>query len=224
MKITILMALLLAGFQAQATPVYSSVYARYPIDLLTLTTDERIYTSTILCIANWLCDYEDTLAATAEGGAFQGHRIADLVDVNFYTSQIFEGYDPSCDTTVDGLITDITTCRDIWVNGEPTKSTMFMSQFRYLTGDSSRPVGLIMASSYGRLISDVYYLPEPAQSFTTVESDEWFMITNRINRPIPWLLVKDVDVKRVPESPSIALFVMGLVGLGFTRRRRQNEA
>jgi hypothetical protein len=221
---------LFAGFQAQATLVYSQagpiysteVHRVHPYSIIaTVTTDARIYTTSFGCAGSLLCYYEEALAATLEGGDYQGHRLATVADVNYFTRQIFDGFSPSCDPTVNGIFQEHSQCIDEYYAMD-TQPPIFPLEFRYLTGDSARPVALMFTerSERRRGSSLLAGHAPPGDSFTAIQSDDWMVISSRTNRPSPWLLVTDVAVQGVAEPSLIALMVLGLVGIGFARRHQ----
>jgi hypothetical protein len=192
---------LFTGFQASAVLIGNLTY-----DGTYISGDGRTYVG-FDTIASW--DYATTLAATQVGGPYEGFRIANTADADFFIGSLFGANADSC-STVDGIPTySITQCGTIsgWTDGLFGNNfhTGF-DMFWFLADESPLEVGFNRIFSDGRVD----------------QMEAWGQTSGAdANDDMSWLLVKDT-VASVPEPSIIALMGLGIFGIGFARRRRQS--
>jgi hypothetical protein len=152
-------------------------------------------------------DYAQTVLITAAGGFYSDWHIASQTEAySFYNAATGAGFadtsGPQSNSSVLGG----------FVNGERFGDSCDSLYFDYswFLGDESAEVGYLELSS----------------SLTI--ADNWNSITTSNHysdpaspNPIGWLLVGGTAAV-VPEPSIIALFGLGLVGIGFARRKRQS--
>jgi hypothetical protein len=200
---------LFTGFQANAVLIGNLTYHGTYI-----SGDGRTYVG-LDTIASW--DYATTLAATQVSGQYEGFRIANTADADFFIGSLFGANADNC-STVDGIATDVNYCGKVtgWADGS--------------LGDNFTPYGDIFwfyaseAVATGVGYTHIAYGGEVSQYEivgTILFSDDWANNGLYSNLPIGWLLVKDT-VASVPEPSIIALMGLGIFGIGFARRRRQS--
>ena len=202
---------LFTGFQANAVLIGNLTY-----DGTYISGDGRTYVG-LDTIASW--DYATTLAATQVSGQYEGFRIANTADADFFIGSLFGANVDNC-STVDGVKSNIM-CGTVagWTDGifgdnnaTETDHFWFMSDAQYL-----KEVGIVEIKSDGGVTQNEFWS-------TVDDSNKWsdsgklsddFPVETRIT----WLLVKDT-VASVPEPSIIALMGLGIFGIGFARRRR----
>jgi len=86
---------LFTGFQANAALIGNLTY-----DGTYISGDGRTYLG-LNTIASW--DYARTLAATQVGGAYEGFRIANTADADYFIGSLFGANADNC-STVDGFL------------------------------------------------------------------------------------------------------------------------
>jgi hypothetical protein len=202
---------LFTGFQANAVVIGNLTY-----DGTYISGDGRTYVG-LDTIAAW--DYATTLAATTEvDGPYEGFRIANTADADFFIGSLFGANADSC-STVDGSPTN-GYCGEIqgWTDGllGDNHSDLY-DVFMFIADESSSTEMGLTSIDYGNNLFQ--YETNENKS----ECDETVMVRRRypVCVPITWLLVKDT-VASVPGPSSIALMGLGIFGLGFARRRRQS--
>ena len=199
---------LFTGFQASAVVVignltYNGTY---------ISGDGRTYLA-LDTIASW--DYATTLAATQVGGQYEGFRIANTADADYFIGSLFGTNADRC-STVDGIASNVQ-CGVLngWVDGNFGNNTdEFVDYFFFLSEESeSYEVG------FTELLRDgaVWQYEEWS---TIVDSDNYSINGPDGFFPLPWLLVKDTVA--APEPAIMALMGLGIFGIGFARRRRQS--
>ena len=151
-------------------------------------------------------NYEQTVTATSEGGDWYGWRVASQTDAyEFYRaatgSGIVDVLGRQAENTTMELFSDGAVFGSS--NDKHRDTAWFLS-------DEGEEAGLIQAVSrddYTRIVDS---------AFSIDYTDTYSTGGTRSSKSIGWLLV------RVPEPSIITLFGLGLVGLGFARRRRQS--
>jgi MYXO-CTERM domain-containing protein len=201
---------LFTGFQANAVVIGNLTY-----DGTYISGDGRTYVG-LDTIAAW--DYATTLAATTEvDGPYEGFRIANTADADFFIGSLFGANADSC-STVDGSPTN-GYCGEIqgWTDGLLGDNHSDLRDIFMFIADefSNTKIGLAWIDS----VTGFYQYEKIIYS----ECDEATKVRGRypICAPITWLLVKDT-VASAPGPSSIALMGLGIFGLGFARRRRQS--
>jgi hypothetical protein len=193
---------LFTGFQANAVLIGNLTY-----DGTYISGDGRTYVG-LNTIASW--DYATTLAATQVGGAYEGFRIANTADADFFIGSLF-GTNANACSTIDGTANTLW-CGTItgWADGVfGANITGGSDRFWFITGDPVHEVGEVMMTDNGPV-----YQQELRGDITT--SDQFVYAHNSIT----WMLVKDTVA--APAPPIVALLGLGIFGIGFARRRRQS--
>jgi hypothetical protein len=198
---------LFTGFQASAVVIGNLTY-----DGIYISGDGRTYVG-FDTIASW--DYATTLAATQVNGQFEGFRIANTADADYFIGSLFGANADSC-STVDGSASN-GGCGNLdnWVDGIFGNSHGPDEDYFWFLADESW--------------SDVGYVRVNVRNLSVVQYEQWrsFYVFNRLSSiggygesSIPWLLVKDII--DAPEPSIMALMGLGIFGIGFARRRRQS--
>jgi hypothetical protein len=201
---------LFTGFQANAGLIGNLTY-----DGTYISGDGRTYVG-LDTIASW--DYATTLAATQVSGKYEGFRIANTADTDFFIGSLFGATVDNC-STVDGVAT-YTRCGTLagWTDGLFGGNYSDTDEFMWFLADetSSSEVGLINVPSSGNVYQwEDYGSVDFSDIYSSIdEPDRTFGV-------ITWLLVKDT-VASVPEPSIVALMGLGIFGIGLARRRRQS--
>jgi hypothetical protein len=195
---------LFTGFQANAVLIGNLTY-----DGTYISGDGRTYLA-LNTIAPW--DYATTLASMQAGGRYEGFRIANTADADFFIGSLFGANADNC-STVDGNATN-RSCGTItgWADGHFGDNNSSFSDALWFLADED-PM-----SQLGR-----------AEILNNGNMWQWEGGGNIARADVaklssgtatPWLLVKDTVA--APEPSIVALMGLGLFGIGFARRRRQS--
>jgi hypothetical protein len=199
---------LFTGFQANAVLIGNLTY-----DGTYISGDGRTYLG-LNTIASW--DYATTLAATQVGGQYEGFRIANTADADFFIGSLFGSRSDGCSNTTTFALWH--NCGDItgWTDGMfGANFDGFFDTLLYYAPNSkyagylqiNRSLGVGQIETFIPIgDTDKYSDRSPGSTVTLYMS---------------WLLVKDTVVS-VPEPSIIALMGLGIFGIGFARRRRQS--
>jgi hypothetical protein len=194
---------LFTGFQANAALIGNLTY-----DGTYISGDGRTYLG-LNTIASW--DYATTLAATQVNGQYEGFRIANTADADFFIGSLFGANANTC-STVDGTATN-SSCGTItgWDDGLFGANFDLVSEmFWFIADEATVDVGYVRIFGNGNV----------AQYEAGISIADADRFSNPASRHASWLLVKDtVDA---PEPSIIALMGLGIFGIGFARRRRQS--
>jgi hypothetical protein len=195
---------LFTGFQANAVLIGNLTY-----DGTYISGDGRTYLG-LNTIASW--DYARTLAATQVGGAYEGFRIANTADADFFIGSLFGANADYC-STVDGNAT-VGLCGTItgWADGHFGDNYSSTIDALYFLADEA------LGTEVGRvhIFSSLHVVQwEYGGNFAQADNDN-----TQVNTATPWLLVKDTVA--APEPSIVALMGLGIFGIGFARRRRQS--
>jgi hypothetical protein len=200
---------LFTWFQAHAAPITTIGNLSY--DGTLITGDGRTYLGfdTLASLT-----YQETVNITAPGMLYEDYRIANNSDVDFFISSIFGGNNIKCSLS-DGVATN-ESCGNItdW-NGDGSlgeNHNSIKDVLWYLNEESDVEVGLMRIGSGNELYkADINRSIEDSDVHSNAGS----------NTPISWLLVNDAaTANNVPAPSSFAIFVLGLAGIRFVRRRR----
>jgi hypothetical protein len=200
---------LFTGFQANAVLIGNLTY-----DGTYISGDGRTYVG-LDTIASW--DYAKTLAATTEvDGLYEGFRIANTADADYFIGSLFGANSDNC-STVDGTASS-THCGQVsgWADGIFGDSyDADVDVFWFIADeDVASEMGSTGFKAEGQIIQN-----EGGRSITN--TDNYADFGTHSSFPIGWLLVKDTIVQA--NEPSIlALMVLGIFGIGYARRRRQS--
>jgi hypothetical protein len=199
---------LFTGFQAGAVVIGNLTY-----DGTYISGDGRTYVG-LDTIASW--DYATTLAATQVSGQYEGFRIANTADADYFIGSLFGANADIC-STVDGYAS-YAVCGQItgWADGLFGANYLPSQDLIWFIADESgsHDVGLVDINSDGLVTQN-----ELQMDFNT--SDRYAVNGQFSTTPISWLLVKDTIVQ-ANEPSIIALMGLGIFGIGFARRRRQS--
>jgi hypothetical protein len=203
---------LFVGFQAHAITIGNLTY-----NGSTITGDGRTYLG-FDTIASY--DYYDAVAATSAEEEYSDYRIANTADADYFIGSLFGSSTDECSTT-DGILQEHTLCGEIdsWFDG------LFGTSY-----NSTYDIFLYLADENPYANVAILYVNQNGE----VSQDEsWANFNHSVKQHVigsnemSWLLVKDADydapdaeTASVPSPSTIALFALGLVGLGFARRRR----
>jgi hypothetical protein len=208
---------LFTGFQANAGLIGNLTY-----DGTYISGDGRTYVG-LNTIASW--DYAKTLAATQVNGQYEGFRIANTADADFFIGSLF-GTNANACSTVDGIATR-SYCGNItgWADGLFIGNMGFSSDsFLFIADEAlTHEVGLVEIGRGGVAIQD--------ERYTSIANAD--VRAKRAVFAAPWLLVKDTvaapgpsvpgsGAVAAPEPSIVALMGLGIFGIGFARRRCQS--
>ncbi len=150
-------------------------------------------------------DYADTVAAISTGGAYDGWSIAGNNQAQQFVDAIFGTNNCTASNTL--------ICGNSLSLGQVTGNNYTVSSANYAFFLSDNGTG-----------QEVGFLGLVNSSFS--KSNEWGSIvfadskTSGSVTAIPWLLYRNAQGAVVPESSSIFIFAIGLLGLfGFVRRK-----
>jgi hypothetical protein len=198
---------LFTGFQANAVVIGNLTY-----DGTYISGDGRTYLG-LDTIASW--DYATTLAATQVSGQYEGFRIANTADADYFIGSLFGANADDC-STVDGTAS-ISQCGILngWADGVVGDSANVMFDIFFFIADESPTVevgtAVMVASSL---------IVNQNEQWGSVKFSDTFSFRPNSNRfHIPWLLVKDTYAQ-VDEPSILALMALGIFGIGFARRGR----
>jgi hypothetical protein len=203
--------LLVSGFQAHAAVI---TIGNLSYDGSLITGDGRTYLGFDTLKDN---TYAETVAYTAPGGAYSGYRIADTADADIFIGSLF-GNDADACSVVNGIDDGRTVCGTMdWIDGEfgDTHGNQ-VDLFFFLSSESgsAREVGFVLMNQKLEEIRQ-------NESWNTIGvSDRFSRGFENADVPISWLLVANDVTAQVPTPPSLAIFGLGLAGIGFARRRR----
>jgi hypothetical protein len=202
---------LFTGFQANAVVIGNLTY-----DGTYISGDGRTYVG-LDTIAAW--DYATTLAATTEvDGPYEGFRIANTADADFFIGSLFGASNDNC-STVDGTMINTTHCGILngWADG------VFGNN-----GDNNDDYFMFIADETNGADAGLTMIRELTGEVVQYEgwAPMWFSdgySQGGYNSPyhISWLLTKNTSVE-VDEPSILALMALGIFGIGFARRRRQS--
>jgi hypothetical protein len=197
---------LFTGFQAGAVVIGNLTY-----DGTYISGDGRTYVG-LDTIARW--DYAMTLAATQVNGPYDGFRIANTADADFFIGSLFGANVDSC-STVDA-ITIYAICGFLngWSDGHFGDSYNDSYDWFWFVADESvsHQVGYVELETSG--VVGQY------EAYGSIQDSDWYSGGANGSSPIGWLLVKDTVA--APEPSIMALMGLGIFGIGFARRRRQS--
>jgi hypothetical protein len=200
---------LFTGFQANAVLIGNLTY-----DGTYISGDGRTYLG-LDTIASW--DYAKTLAATTEvDGPYEGFRIANTADADYFIGSLFGANSDNC-STVDGTASS-TLCGQVsgWADGIFGDSTNVTNDYFWFNADEevAAEAGMTFLGGDGQVWQ---YEGWGSRTMTDAYADGGIYP----QYPIGWLLLKDTIVQA--NEPSIlALMVLGIFGIGYARRRRQS--
>jgi hypothetical protein len=197
---------LFTGFQANAVVIGNLTY-----DGTYISGDGRTYVG-LDTIAAW--DYATTLAATTEvDGPYEGFRIANTADADFFIGSLFGASNDNC-STVDGTASATLICGILsgWTDGGFGDNYSSSGDYFFFFADETNgnEVGITNIQSSGEV-------SQWERGFGLVESDDYS--GNGLTDNISWLLLRDTSVQ-VDEPSILALMALGIFGFGFARRRR----
>jgi hypothetical protein len=199
---------LFTGFQANAVLIGNLTY-----DGTYISGDGRTYVG-LDTIASW--DYARTLAATQVNGVYEGFRIANTADADYFIGSLFGASADNC-STVDGTANYFEDCGNLngWAGGVfGNNADEGADVFWFIADEGQRAdVGYIQIYEY-----EGVFIRKAFTSFA--ESDKYAANGDRSGSAISWLLVKDTVA--APEPSIMALMGLGIFGIGFARRRRQS--
>jgi hypothetical protein len=197
---------LFAGFQANAVLIGNLTY-----DGTYISGDGRTYVG-LDTIAGFT--YQETLDATQEiGGLYEGFRIANTADADYFIGSLFGAKADKC-STVDGTASNKQCGMVIgWADGIFGDSATSFDFFWFNADEAVNvEVGFVRIDPFGSVLQH-----EAWNSIT--DSDRFSTNGTSTTGSVGWLLVKDTIVQA--NEPSIlALMVLGIFGIGFARRRR----
>jgi hypothetical protein len=202
---------LFTGFQANAVLIGNLTY-----DGTYISGDGRTYVG-LDTIASW--GYAKTLAATTEvDGLYEGFRIANTADADYFIGSLFGANADNC-STADGFASFNTYCGQLlgWGDGLFGYANEYYSDDFFFISDQQDPqliYGQAQFVSNGQVFRynpfTTQYLADSHAEFGALSA-----------QPIGFLLLKDTIVQA--NEPSIlALMGLGIFGLGYARRRRQS--
>jgi hypothetical protein len=198
---------LFTGFQANAVVIGNLTY-----DGTYISGDGRTYLG-LDTIASW--DYATTLAATQVSGQYEGFRIANTADADYFIGSLFGANADDC-STVDGTASN-SRCGILngWADGVVGDSANVMFDIFFFIADESPTVEVGTA-----VLVDSSLIVNQNEQFGSFKYSDTFSFRPNSNRfHIPWLLVKDTYAQ-VDEPSILALMALGIFGIGFARRGR----
>jgi hypothetical protein len=198
---------LFTGFQANAVLIGNLTY-----DGTYISGDGRTYVG-LDTIAGFT--YQETLDATQEiGGLYEGFRIANTADADYFIGSLFGANADNC-STVDGAASN-GACGIVngWDDGSFGGNTGESEDLFWFKSDetTSSEAGFVILRNDGNIVQQEI-------GFSISFTDDYAIDGQSSPDYIGWLLVKDTIVQA--NEPSIlALMVLGIFGIGFARRRR----
>jgi hypothetical protein len=198
---------LFTGFQANAVVIGNLTY-----DGTYISGDGRTYVG-LDTIASW--DYATTLAATQVSGQYEGFRIANTADADYFIGSLFGANADNC-STVDGTASNNDRCGIVngWADGVFGNNTNDSLDYFWFIADerSDFEVGFTQMEVNGAVTQYEFWS-------SIDDSDKYSDGGEYSIYPITWLLVKDTSAQ-VDEPSILALMALGIFGIGFARRRR----
>ena len=203
---------LFAGFQAHAAPITTIGNLSY--DGTIISGDGRTYIGldTLAPLT-----YQQTLDKITSDALYDGYRLANTEDADYFISSLFGDTSDNCSTT-DGVAHNQTLCGTLpgWSDGIfGDNYTSSYDRFFFIADESAHTdyAGEAGIHSAGGTVQN--------------EAVSYFSGTDRYSTDgskdivMGWLLVKNSNASNaVPTPSSFAIFVLGLAGIGFARRRR----
>jgi hypothetical protein len=199
---------LFTGFQANAVVIGNLTY-----DGTYISGDGRTYVG-LDTIAAW--DYATTLAATTEvDGPYEGFRIANTADADFFIGSLFGASNDNC-STVDGTASTSEFCGILsgWTDGVFGDNYSSLEDLFFFVSDETNgdEVGVMFIDYLG-------YVLQNERGFGLIDSDMYS--GSGLIPGVSWLLLRNTSVQ-VDEPSILALMALGIFGIGFARRRRQS--
>jgi hypothetical protein len=206
-------ALLFVGLQAHAAPI---TIGDLSYDGTYITGGERTYLGFDTDTSNTYAQWVD---AIGNDDKYEGFRIADLADMDYFIGLLFGDVDDSCSSAV-GAGSGPTVCGTLTGWSSNSFGTTFNADDNYvwaIDGDNGA-----MATNLRINNTEVRRFRDHA---TKTGADSNAVATN--NNAIGYLIVRDDSAPtpsakqiNVPVPNNITLLAIGLVGLGLARRRR----
>ena len=158
-------------------------------------------------------DYAQTVAITSAGGFYSDWHIATQTEAySFYNAATGTGV-----ADVSGVLDIFTANIGAFVDGERFGDSYdIRTDWVWTLGDDTADAGIIGVFTTGTL---QFY-----DAYATFDDADSYSVKGGSSENVGWLLVGGTGgaTSAVPEPSIIALFGLGLVGIGFARRKRQS--
>jgi hypothetical protein len=204
---------LFTGFQAYAAPITTIGNLSY--DGTLISGDGRTYLGFDTLASK---TYQETLDLTAPGQLYANYRIANTADSEYFIDSLF-GDNPERCSNVYGN-DEYHPCGNIpgWSDGVFGETYSVDSDLVLFLADRYTE-----DAGYIHIIDETDKVVQKENAYSFNEADAK---TQDNARPSSWLLVANypTSFSQVSTPSSFAIFVLGLAGIGFARRRLHNQA
>jgi hypothetical protein len=204
---------LFTGFQGHAAPITTIGNLSY--DGTLISGDGRTYLGFDTLVSK---TYQETLDLTAPGQHYANYRIANTEDADYFIDSIFGDTADAC-SNHNGTLDFEVICGNIpgWKDaayGSSLDDDLDMFFFIADEHYNDQMAGFLRLKPNGEFAQN--------EGWTTIDgTDEYSESGGNSRGNISWLLVTDsASTTHVHTPPSFAIFVLGLAGIGFARRRR----
>jgi hypothetical protein len=204
--------ILFTGFQAHAAPI--TTFGNLSYDGTLISGDGRTYVGldTLAPLT-----YQQTLDKIEDDPIYAEYRIADTEDADYFINSMFGDTSDNC-STIDGVAQNNTQCGSVtgWNDGAFGANNNDNADLFWFIADES----VNKETGYTRMYNDGEITQHEAWN-TFAISDKYSEGGQNYWETVTWLLVTDsIASNAVPTPSSFAIFVLGLAGIGFARRRR----
>jgi hypothetical protein len=204
-------ALLFVGLQAHAAPI---TIGDLSYDGTYITGGERTYLGFDTDTSNTYAQWVD---AIGNDDKYEGFRIADLADMDYFIGLLFGDVDDSCSSAV-GAGSGTTVCGTLTGWSSNSFGTTFNADDNYvwaIDGDNGAMATNLLINSKNVIRYRDNASKEYADEYTQISTAIGYLIVRDDSAPTP--SAKQINV---PVPNNITLLAIGLVGLGLARRRR----
>jgi len=201
---------LFTGFQAHAAPITTIGNLSY--DGTLITGDGRTYLGldTLAPLT-----HQETLDLTAPGQLYADYRIANRADADIFIGSLFGDNADNCSNDNYSSQDGYERCGAVsgWSDGTFGENYLDEYDLVFFHADEAH------AADAGNIKLSKFTISQQ-DSFGSFD-DTAFFSANEEGENVSWLLVSDeATTNQVPTPSGFAIFVLGLAGIRFARRRR----
>jgi hypothetical protein len=205
-------ALLFVGLQAHAAPI---TIGDLSYDGTYITGGERTYLGFDTDTSNTYAQWVEAIGTDVK---YEGFRIADLADMDYFIGLLFGDVDDSCSSAVGGG-SGTTVCGTLTGWSSNAFGTTFNANDNYVWAidgvDNAMATNLLINNTNVKRYRD-HANKAVADNYATAQNNAiGYLIVRDDSAPTP--SAKQINV---PVPNNITLLALGLVGLGLARRRR----